>query len=148
MVLPLAEIDSPDFGQAQADASKAEGNLRAAEKAFNRAGRSCWRTERRRKRTWRTPQAADIAVAVAARDSSRAEAGLDGGGETGTNEIYVLRSPMAGMVVERNITPGQEVRADQMLANAPNLFAPLFVVTGSNEIVAATRMWRNQIYRR
>lgn len=31
-------------------------------------------------------------------------------------------------MVDKAINPGQEVRNDQMLANAPNLFAPLFVV--------------------
>jgi len=46
-----------------------------------------------------------------------------------TGQAYVLRSPVAGVVVDRNINPGQEVRNDQMLANAPNLFAPLFVVS-------------------
>ena len=34
---PLAEIDSPDFGQAQADARTADGNLRLADKALSRA---------------------------------------------------------------------------------------------------------------
>ena len=31
--------------------------------------------------------------------------------------------------MEKNINPGQELRADLMLANAPNLFAPSFVVS-------------------
>jgi len=37
--------------------------------------------------------------------------------------------------VEKNINPGQELRPDQMLANAPNLFAPLFIVS------EPTRLW-------
>jgi membrane fusion protein, heavy metal efflux system len=36
--------------------------------------------------------------------------------------------------VERNVTPGQEVRSDQMLANAPQLYAPLFVVTDPSRL--------------
>jgi membrane fusion protein, heavy metal efflux system len=40
-----------------------------------------------------------------------------------------LRSPIAGVLVDKNINPGQELRADLMLANAPNLFAPSFVVS-------------------
>ena len=37
------------------------------------------------------------------------------------------RSP--GFLSRRISTPGQEVRADQMLANATQLYAPLFVVS-------------------
>jgi cobalt-zinc-cadmium efflux system membrane fusion protein len=33
------------------------------------------------------------------------------------------------MLVDKNISPGQELRADLMLANAPNLFAPSFTVS-------------------
>jgi membrane fusion protein, heavy metal efflux system len=38
------------------------------------------------------------------------------------------------VLVERNINPGQELRADQMLANAPNLFAPLFVISDPTKL--------------
>jgi cobalt-zinc-cadmium efflux system membrane fusion protein len=128
----LADIDSPDFGQAQADARTAEGNLRAAEKAYNRAKELLAHGAAAQKDVENAESA--YGAAVAARDSSHAKLSLYGGGETATNEIYVLRSPMAGVVVERNINPGQEVRADQMLANAPNLFAPLFVVTDPTKL--------------
>ena len=43
--------------------------------------------------------------------------------------MFPLKTPLGGVVVERNLSPGQEVRPDQMLANAPSLFAPLFVVS-------------------
>jgi cobalt-zinc-cadmium efflux system membrane fusion protein len=52
-----------------------------------------------------------------------------GGSDKSTNSIYILRSHLAGVLVEKNINPGQELRADLMLANAPNLFAPSFVVS-------------------
>jgi cobalt-zinc-cadmium efflux system membrane fusion protein len=41
------------------------------------------------------------------------------------DQTYALTSPITGTVVERNINPGQELRPDQLTANAP----PLFVVT-------------------
>jgi cobalt-zinc-cadmium efflux system membrane fusion protein len=44
---------------------------------------------------------------------------------------FAIASPVSGVVVERNINPGQEVRPDQMTSNAP----PLFVVTDP------TRLW-------
>src|SRR5207249_8913676 len=48
------------------------------------------------------------------------------------DQEFVLRSPLAGIVVERNINPGQEVRPDQMTSNAP----PLFVVTNPSSLWA------------
>ena len=36
--------------------------------------------------------------------------------------------------MERNVTPGQEVRPDQMLANVPQFTAPLFVVTDPSRL--------------
>jgi membrane fusion protein, heavy metal efflux system len=130
---PLAEIDSPDFGQAQADARTAEGNLRLAEKALTRA-KELFDHGAAAEKDVENAQAAQIA-AVAERDRAQAKLALYGGGDTNGSESYTLRSPVAGVVVERNINPGQEVRSDQMLANAPNLFAPLFVVSDP------TRLW-------
>jgi len=49
--------------------------------------------------------------------------------------VFLLRSPIAGTLVERNVTPGQETRPDQMLANAPQFYSPLFVLSDP------TRLW-------
>lgn len=130
---PLAEIDSPDFGQAQADARTADGNLRLADEALARA-KELFEHGAAAQKDVESATAAEIA-AVAERDRSQAKLALYGGSSPGGQEVYVLRSPVAGVVVERNINPGQEVRSDQMLANAPNLFAPLFVVSDP------TRLW-------
>jgi cobalt-zinc-cadmium efflux system membrane fusion protein len=130
---PLAEIDSPDFGQAQADARTADGNLRLADKALART-KELFEHGAAAQKDMESAEAADIA-AVAERDRARAKLALYGAGAPDGQEVYVLRSPVAGVVVEKNINPGQEVRSDQMLANAPNLFAPLFVVSDP------TRLW-------
>ena len=124
---PLVEIDSPDFGQARADARTAEGNVRAAEKAFARA-RELFEHGAAAQKDVETAEAAAVA-ANAEHDRALARLALYGGTETNTNNLYVLRSPVGGVIVEKNINPGQEVRSDQMLANAPQLFAPLFVVS-------------------
>src|SRR4029077_1181604 len=42
--------------------------------------------------------------------------------------------PLDGFVVEKSVTPGQEVRPDQMLANMPQYTAPLFVVTDPSRL--------------
>ena len=124
---PLAEIDSPDFGQALANTRTAVGNLAAVEKAFSRA-KELFAHGAAAQQDVESAQAADTA-ALAERDRAEATLANYGGSDTSSNEVYLLRSPLAGVLVEKNINPGQELRADQMLANAPNLFAPLFVVS-------------------
>ncbi len=124
---PLAEIDSPDFGQALANARTAVGNLAAAEKAYRRSQELLQHGAAAQKDV----EAAEAACVAAVAERDRAEAVLAnyGGSDKSTNSVYILRSPLAGVLVEKNINPGQELRADLMLANAPNLFAPIFVVT-------------------
>jgi cobalt-zinc-cadmium efflux system membrane fusion protein len=124
---PLAEIDSPDFGQAQAEAQTAAGNLSMAEKSFSRAKELLAHGAAAQKDV----EAAEAAWVAAQAENQRAQGrlALYGGSNRGTGEVYKLRSPLAGVIVDKAINPGQEVRADQMLANAPNLFAPLFTVS-------------------
>jgi cobalt-zinc-cadmium efflux system membrane fusion protein len=130
--MPLAEIDSPDFGQALADARTAAGNLVAADKALNRT-RELFAHEAAAQKDVEAAQAAYIA-ALAERDRAAGRLANYGGSDTSTNEIYWLRSPLAGVLVQRNINPGQEVRADSQLANATALFAPLFVVSDPTKL--------------
>jgi len=124
---PLARIESPDYGQALADARTATANLAAADKAYTRTQDLLEHGAAAQKDV----EAAEAADRAAAAEHNRALARLElyGGGETAGDKQYLLSSPIAGTVVERSINNGQEVRNDQMLANAPNLFAPLFVVT-------------------
>jgi cobalt-zinc-cadmium efflux system membrane fusion protein len=129
---PLAEIDSPDFAQALADARTAAGNLRAAEKAFGRAKELLEHGAAAQKDV----ESAEAAYVAAQAEKDRAASRLAnyGGSDKSTNSIYVLRSPLGGVLVEKNINPGQELRADLMLANAPNLFAPNFVVSDPSKL--------------
>jgi cobalt-zinc-cadmium efflux system membrane fusion protein len=129
---PLAEIDSPDFGQALADTHTAEGNLRLTDKAFSRA-KELFAHGAAAQKDVETAEAAFVS-ALAERDRTLARLSLYGGSEKITNEVYQLRSPLAGVLVERSINPGQEVRADQMLANATQLYAPLFVVSDPTKL--------------
>ncbi|MEA3246184.1 MAG: efflux RND transporter periplasmic adaptor subunit, partial [Gemmatimonadota bacterium] len=52
----------------------------------------------------------------------------------GVDQVYALRAPLGGVVVDRSITPGQEVRPDQMLANAPQLVSPLFMISDPSRL--------------
>jgi cobalt-zinc-cadmium efflux system membrane fusion protein len=129
----LALLDSPDFGQALANARTATGNLAAADKALDRSKELLAHGAAAQKEV----AAAEAAEVAAAAERDRAEATLAnyGGQDTSTNEYYWLRSPLAGVVVEKNVSPGQEIRADLMLANAPQFTNPQFVVTDP------TRLW-------
>jgi cobalt-zinc-cadmium efflux system membrane fusion protein len=124
---PLAEIDSPDFSQALANARTAAGNLAAADKVFARSKE----LKQNGAAAQKDVEAAEAAYVAALAERDRAESVLAnyGGSDKSTNSIYILRSHLAGVLVEKNINPGQELRADLMLANAPNLFAPSFVVS-------------------
>jgi cobalt-zinc-cadmium efflux system membrane fusion protein len=128
----LAEISSPDFGQSLADARSAEANLNAAEKTLARS-RDLFDHGAAAAKDVETALAA-YGVASAERDRAAARLTLYHGSETNANQVYTLRTPLGGVVVEKNINPGQEVRADQMLANATNLFAPLFVVSDPTKL--------------
>jgi len=129
----LAEIDSPDFGQARADVRTAAGNFAAAAKAFTRAQDMFAHGAGAQKDV----EAAEAAEVAARAEQDRAVARLANYGANleSTNALYLLRSPLAGVLVEKSVTPGQEIRSDAMLANAPQFFSPQFVVTDP------TRLW-------
>lgn len=119
----LAVIASPDFGQAQAEARRAESDHSLAEKNLARMRE----LEQHGVAARKDLQAAESEAARsrAEYDRARARLKLYGNGRNEVDQAYTLSSPIAGTVVERNINPGQELRPDQMVANSP----PLFVVT-------------------
>src|SRR5207302_7105765 len=81
-------------------------------------------------------QAAEADLSRAASEKQRTEARLALYGNTtnSIDQLFMLKTPLDGIVVEKNINPGQEVRSDQMLANAPQFFSPLFVVTDPSRL--------------
>lgn len=120
----LAHLASPEFGAAQADATLAQTNLTLATQILDRQQSLFDLGVVARK---------DLEQAVA--EKSRAQAELKRaqarvdlyGSKNGANQQLVLRSDVQGVVVERNITTGQEVRPDT--ANVP-----LFVVSDPNKL--------------
>ncbi len=129
---PLAEVESADFGQAQADARSAESDQRLAESNVARIRELFQHGAAARKEV----EAAEADEARASSQRARALARLAayGAGADSVDGLFILRSPMAGTVVERNLTPGQEIRPDQMLANAPQLFSPLMVLSDPSRL--------------
>jgi len=129
----LAKIDSPDFGQAQADWRKALADLRLAERNRNRTRELLAHGAAAQKDV----EAAENVFTDAESEKQRAEARwrLFGGQADNVDGLFALRAPIDGVVVERNLNPGQEVRPDQMLANVPQLAAQLFTLS------APSRLW-------
>jgi cobalt-zinc-cadmium efflux system membrane fusion protein len=124
---PLAEVESPDFGQAQTDARRGESDYQLAQRNLSRLRELIAHGAAAQKDLDASEAEAARAESERARASSRLS--VYGASAEAVNEVFILRSPIAGTIVEKNINPGQEIRADQMLANAPQVIAPLFVVS-------------------
>jgi cobalt-zinc-cadmium efflux system membrane fusion protein len=124
----LALLASPDLGQAQADASRAATDLAAAERTLERSRTLYEHGAAPRKDL----EAAEADRARSAVESARARARLGllvggNGGSGGVDQRYRLVSPIRGVVVDRALNPGQEVRPDAQ--------APLFTISDP------TRLW-------
>ena len=115
----LAQLASPDFGMAQADTAKSQADVGLTQKSLARQKELFDAGIIARKDL-------DVAQADAARaqaESQRAQARtkLYGGGG-GVNQQLGLSANISGVVVERNLNPGQEVRPDQSGPGVPALF--------------------------
>lgn len=118
----LATIASPDFGAAQADRLKADADLRLAQAALDRQRELFNEGIVARKDLLQAESDAARAKAERARASGRIA--MYGGGSD-VDQALGIRSGIAGVVVERNLNPGQELRPDTSGPGTP----PLFVVT-------------------
>ena len=108
---PLIELSSPNVGQLQADAQKAMSDLALAEKATERVHKLQAEGAVAEKDVAQTEN--DFRKAKS--DSARSTAQLKSLGVSATDPAVnvALRAQIAGIVVERNVLVGQEVRADQ-----------------------------------
>jgi cobalt-zinc-cadmium efflux system membrane fusion protein len=113
----LAVLNSPDYGQALADARKARADAQVASQALER-NRLLREAGVVAEKDWQLAEASAVAAHAEVDRANRRLAGLGGD----SDGVYVLRSPLGGVVVERNLNPGMEFRPDQG-------GAPLFVVT-------------------
>lgn len=130
---PLAFIASPDYGQAQADARRAATDLTLTERSLTRI-RDLFTHGAAAEKDLQSAEA-DFERAKLEKQRTTERLALYGGATDGVDQAYAFKSPIAGVVVEKNINPGFELRSDQMLANTPQFAAPLFVVTDP------TRLW-------
>ena len=123
----LAQLASPDFGMAQSDTSKAQADARLAE-----------RTLQRQRELFSAGIVARKDLEQAEADHTRAQAELDRayartklyGSQGSVNQALALTAGIHGVVVERNINPGQELRPDLTGPGVP----PLFVITDPSNL--------------
>lgn len=114
----LAQIDSPDLAGAEADWRKAQADETRKKLAWERA-KDLYEHEVLARKDYESAQA-DYQQAVA--ETKRAALRMKNLNASGVeNGVFNLRSPIAGIVADRQINPGLEVR--------PDLQNPLFVIT-------------------
>ncbi len=114
---PLLQIDSPEFATAEAELAKAEADLVYRKQTFERAKQLI----ESQAIAQRDLEAASSALQQAEAESMRAKARLQNIALNGTDRQFILRSPIAGVVSERQVNAGSEVR--------PDAAHPVFVVT-------------------
>ena len=109
----LAQMSSADIGQAQADLHKAEADQGLGRSSVARARDLAEAGVIARKDLEQAE--ADLARSTAEAGRARArlaQYGVVGVAAGAVNQSFLLRAPVAGMVVERNSNPGAEVRTD------------------------------------
>jgi cobalt-zinc-cadmium efflux system membrane fusion protein len=115
----LAVLASPEFGAAQADTARAQADAQLSQKQLARQRELYEAGVVARKEL----EQAEADHARAQAEVARAQARTALYGSAGSvDQQLALRSELAGVVVERNLNPGQELRSDG--GNAP-----LFVIS-------------------
>jgi cobalt-zinc-cadmium efflux system membrane fusion protein len=129
---PLATVSSPEFGQATAALRRARAEQAFAERTAQRLTELLQQGAVARRDV--LVAEVELARATAELDRSAAQVAAYGAGDDCLDQTLVIRAPIAGVVVERNLTPGQEVRPDQMLAGLPQVAAPLVTISDPNQL--------------
>jgi cobalt-zinc-cadmium efflux system membrane fusion protein len=116
---PLLELISPELGQARAEYAKAAAGLKLAEHDYAQMKNLHDKGAAPPQEFHRAKEGLERARSETERSRLRL-ANLDAQ-ETHPDNHFTLKAPIAGVVTERNVDPGMEVRPDQP--------APLFVVS-------------------
>ena len=122
----LIEIDSPDLGTAQAEYAKAVADLRLAERAYQRSKALYEGKAIARKDFEQTQDDLDRAKSESERTREHLTNLQVKVGRQVSYDRFTLRAPIDGVITERNINPGMQVRPD--LAN------PLYVISDLSHV--------------
>ncbi|HEY4393006.1 MAG TPA: efflux RND transporter periplasmic adaptor subunit [Polyangia bacterium] len=117
----LCAIQSPDVGNAFADLGKAEAELTASEHDLARQ-KDLYEAHAGSQKDYEAAQDS-FGKAKAELERSRQKARLlRGGGADAVTQEFVLRAPIEGEVIARNINPGAEVQGQYSGGTAQELF--------------------------
>ncbi len=140
---PLAEIDSPDLASAYSDELKAQADLTAAQHDVSRqrdleaAGAAAQAQLEQSEDNFRKAQVelerAQLKIKL-----------LHASGRTTVTQSFLLRSPIDGEVVGRNVNPGIEVQG--MLSGA-NVANELFTVGAIDKVWLLADLYESQLGR-
>jgi cobalt-zinc-cadmium efflux system membrane fusion protein len=118
---PLAQIESPDVGNAFADYGKAQADLVAAEHDFRRQ-KELFEAHAGSQRDYESAED-NYGKAKAEMERARQKARLlRGGSAEGVTQDFVLRAPIEGEVISRAVNPGAEVQGQYSGGAAVELF--------------------------
>lgn len=120
----LLSLDAPDLANAEADLSKSKSEELRRRLAYERA-KTLHENEVIARKEF---ESADVDYRQAQSDTQRALLRLRNLQSTGhDNGRFQLRAPLSGLIITRNVNPGQEVR--------PDLPEPLFLISD------VSRLW-------
>jgi cobalt-zinc-cadmium efflux system membrane fusion protein len=128
----LALMRSPDYGQAQADYRKATSDFAQAEKTLARV-KALREHGAAAVKDLESAQADDDR-ALSEKQRAKLRLQLLGSAAEDFSDVYHVVAPIVGIVVDRNVNIGQEVRADIVLAGTPQLTAPMFTITDPSKL--------------
>lgn len=113
----LLQLDAPDFAAAAADDSKARADLSHKQQAYERAKQ----LYEAKGLAQRDVEAAEADLHQAEAEALRAKARLNNLSGKSSDGQFSLRAPLSGIISERQVSAGSEVR--------PDAATPLFVIT-------------------
>jgi cobalt-zinc-cadmium efflux system membrane fusion protein len=128
----LALLHSSEYGQARSDYLKAMASLTQTEKTYKRQkdltayGAAATKDVEQAK--------ADYDSAVAEKDRALAALQRYGTPTGDFSDLFHLRSPIGGHVVDKKINNGQEVRPDMILGSTTDVITPLFTIADPSHL--------------
>lgn len=120
----LAELDSPELGQAQSAYASALSDLDLANRTFQRK-QNLYENDTIPLKDLEQAKA-DLARIRNEAERTRLRLANLGIHTMRLDDRFILRAPISGTITERNINPGMEVRSDQTL--------PLFVISDLSQL--------------
>ncbi len=118
---PLVALDAPEFAAAAADVAKSNADLQLKQRAHARAVDLLEGVVVARKEV--ETAESDLRQSEAERTRAALRMRNLNASAAGGGAAYTLRTPIAGVVSERSVNPGAEIR--------PDAASPLFVITDS-----------------